>query len=64
MNKKSVSLLRRLAVPIVVIAAWFALGGIGGPYFGKIDEVSSNDLSNFLPSSAESTVVKDELAKF
>ena len=64
MNKKSVSLLRRLAVPIVVIAAWFVLGGIGGPYFGKIDEVSSNDLSTFLPSNAESTVVKDELAKF
>ncbi|QQG50984.1 MAG: MMPL family transporter [Candidatus Saccharibacteria bacterium] len=55
--------LRRL-LPAVLIIVWITLAGIGGPYFGKIDEVSSNDLTAFLPSNAESTKVNDELAKF
>lgn len=54
----------RIGVPLLIIVAWFASAGIGGPYFGKIDEVASNDLGTFLPKSAESTKVKDELAKF
>ena len=54
----------RIILPIAIVLAWLAAGGIGGPYFGKIDEVSSNDLSTFLPASAESTKVKDELGKF
>lgn len=49
---------------LLVVAVWFVLGAVGGPYFGKIDEVSSNDLSTFLPSSAESTNVNAELKKF
>lgn len=55
--------LRRL-MPLGVVLLWLVAGGIGGPYFGKISDVSSNDLSTFLPSSAESTKVKDELKKF
>ncbi len=54
----------RIAIPAVVILAWLGFGGVGGPYFGKVDEVSSNDISAFLPSDAESTRVKDELTKF
>lgn len=54
----------RLILPILAILIWLALGTIGGPYFGKIDEVSSNDLSTFLPTNAESTRVKEELTKF
>lgn len=53
-----------LFLSAVTIVAWFALAGIGGPYFGKISEVSSTDLSTFLPKSAESTKVNDELEKF
>src|SRR3712207_7876880 len=30
---------------------------VGGPYFGKISEVSTNDQSSFLPESTESTRV-------
>lgn len=54
----------RVLLPSVVIIIWFALAGIGGPYFGKIGDVASNDQSTFLPASAESTAVNNELAKF
>lgn len=54
----------RIALPLIVVLVWLGLAGVGGPYFGKIDEVSSNDLSTFLPSSAESTRVKEILEKF
>ncbi len=39
----------------ILLVAWVAIAGIGGPYFGKISEVSTNDRSSFLPASAEST---------
>jgi RND superfamily putative drug exporter len=39
-------------------------GSIGGPYFGKVDEVATNDQSSFLPSSAESTQVQERLSQF
>jgi RND superfamily putative drug exporter len=54
----------RVFLPAALLLVWLALAGVGGPYFGKIDQVSSNDLSTFLPKNAESTKVKDELAKF
>ena len=54
----------RILVPLILIGVWFALGGIGGPYFGKIGDVASNDQSTFLPASAESTQVSQELKKF
>lgn len=54
----------KIVLPIIVIVGWLGLSAIGGPYFGKIDEVSSNDLATFLPESAESTAVNDELQKF
>jgi RND superfamily putative drug exporter len=55
---------RRTLVPLALIVVWFAIAGVGGPYFGRIDEVSSNDLSTFLPKSAESTAVSNELTRF
>lgn len=54
----------RFFIPATLILIWLTSAGVGGPYFGKIDQVSSNDLSTFLPKNAESTKVKDELAKF
>ena len=57
-------MLLRFILPLAVILVWIGLSGVGGPYFGKIDEVSSNDLTSFLPKSAESTRVADELGKF
>lgn len=44
--------------------AWLAVAGIGGPYFGRIGEVSVNDQASYLPSSAESTQVQRRLSDF
>lgn len=54
----------RFLLPTMAIASWFAIAGVGGPYFGKISDVSSNDLATFLPKNSESTRVNDELKKF
>lgn len=54
----------RVIIPSLLIVIWLAAASIGGPYFGKISEVASNDQSTFLPASAESTRVNDELKKF
>lgn len=54
----------RILIPSALIIVWLAAAGIGGPYFGKISEVASNDQSTFLPASAESTKVNEELGKF
>ena len=41
----------------VVLLAWFALAGAGGPLVGRLSEVQKNDNASFLPASAESTAV-------
>lgn len=45
----------RVLLPALIIVAWLTAAAIGGPLFGRIDEVSSNDQSAYLPASAEST---------
>jgi RND superfamily putative drug exporter len=57
------NLLKRLLLPLAIVLVWLVAAGIGGPYFGRINEVSSNDLSTFLPKNSESTRVRDELSK-
>ena len=59
-----VSKLLRVAIPALLIAVWLGIGSFGGPIFGKIADVSSNDQATFLPASAESTKVNEELRKF
>ncbi|NEM91021.1 MMPL family transporter [Galbitalea soli] len=54
----------RVVIPAVLILAWFAVGGVGGPYFGKISEVSSNDATSFLPASSDATTVQNAQAAF
>ena len=54
----------RIGIPVLLVLIWLVGGSIGGPYFGKIDEVSTNDQSSFLPSSAEATQVQERLADF
>lgn len=54
----------RITIPLVLILAWLAVSGIGGPTFGKISSVSTNDQAAFLPANAESTVVRDWQSKF
>lgn len=54
----------RIAIPVVLVSLWFAVAGVGGPYFGRISEVSDVDLTAFLPGSAEATKVNNVLPKF
>jgi len=54
----------RVLLPSVLILVWFAGAAIGGPYFGKVSEVSSNDQTAYLPSSAEATLVQQRLPEF
>lgn len=48
----------RIVTPLVLIVIWFGFAALGGPTFGKISEVTTNDQASFLPSSAESTQVQ------
>lgn len=54
----------RLSLPIIFVLIWLGLGGLGGPTFGKIGDVESNDQSTFLPASAESTQVQNLQSQF
>lgn len=46
---------RRLLLPVVLVLAWLAWTGAGGPTFGAISEVTTDDQATFLPADAEST---------
>lgn len=54
----------RIGIPVLLVLVWLVGGSIGGPYFGKVDEVSSNDRSSFLPQSADATQVNERLPDF
>ena len=56
--------LLRILLPAILIVGWVAVSGIGGPYFGKVSEVSSNDQTTYLPSSADATAVQQRLGEF
>jgi RND superfamily putative drug exporter len=51
-------------LPAAVIIIWFVIASIGGPTFGKLSGVSSNDQASFLPASADSTKVQSLQQKF
>jgi len=53
-----------LWIAIVVIIGWLMFGSWAGPLSGQLSTVQENDSSSFLPASAESTLVNDELASF
>ena len=54
----------RTLLPAVLVVVWLAIGGIGGPYFGRIGEVSSNEPTAYLPTSAQATRVQERLPQF
>jgi RND superfamily putative drug exporter len=54
----------RTAIPAVLILAWLGVASIGGPYFGRVAEVSSNDQTSYLPASADATRVQAQLPAF
>ncbi|MFZ1382797.1 MAG: efflux RND transporter permease subunit [Scrofimicrobium sp.] len=63
-TKRSATRLLRILLPTLIILTWFVLAGVGGPYFGRIDEVSSNDQTAYLPESADATQVRRQLDYF
>ncbi|MFC0582989.1 MMPL family transporter [Micrococcoides hystricis] len=56
--------LLRILLPLLLIGVWLAGAGFGGPTFGKISSVSSNEQATFLPADAESTRAIDWQEKF
>jgi RND superfamily putative drug exporter len=69
MNKTSRNTARvpfwlRWLVPVLLVGTWLAIAGIGGPTFGRLSEVSSNDQASFLPAGAEATAAQEWQAKF
>ncbi len=54
----------RILLPTLAIVGWFIIAGIGGPTFGKLSSVSTNDQSSFLPASAQSTKVQKLQSQF
>lgn len=54
----------RAILPASLVLVWLVVAGIGGPYFGRIDEVSSNDPTAYLPTTAGATEVQRLLPGF
>ncbi|GAA3913136.1 MMPL family transporter [Microbacterium invictum] len=54
----------RIGIPALLVLVWLVGGAIGGPYFGKVGEVSTNDRSTFLPERADATAVNERLPDF
>ena len=54
----------RVLIPVALILVWLAGASFGGPLFGKVDEVSSNDQTTYLPESADATKVQALLGEF
>ncbi|MCT1479794.1 MMPL family transporter [Microbacterium sp. p3-SID336] len=54
----------RVFLPVLLILVWLAGASFGGPLFGKVDEVSSNDQTTYLPESADATAVQQLLGEF
>ncbi len=54
----------RVLLPALLILVWLTGAAIGGPYFGKVTEVSSNDQTSYLPESADATAVQELLGEF
>lgn len=54
----------RVLIPIFIIVAWLAVAGVGGPTFGKLSSVATNDQGSFLPANADATKVQNLQTKF
>lgn len=54
----------RWLIPVVIVVGWVAIAGVGGPTFGRLDEVSSNNQASFLPAGAEATEAREWQQKF
>ncbi|WGD37800.1 MMPL family transporter [Lysinibacter sp. HNR] len=54
----------RVLLPAALILVWLTAASIGGPYFGKVGEASTNDPTTYLPESADATRVQKALGGF
>ncbi|MDF2050746.1 efflux RND transporter permease subunit [Arthrobacter sp. Cr_A7] len=63
-GKERVPFWLRWLLPVILVLTWLAIAGVGGPTFGRLEEVSSNDQASFLPASAEATAAQDWQARF
>ncbi|MBS1906637.1 MAG: MMPL family transporter [Actinobacteria bacterium] len=54
----------RILLPALIIVGWLIAASLGGPLFGKVDEVSSNDRTAYLPSSSDSARVQALQTRF
>lgn len=54
----------RVLVPALLIIGWLAGAGFGGPLFGKIGEVATNDQTLYLPESADAAQVQQAQQEF
>lgn len=61
MNARTVA---RWLLPALAVLVWLGIGGATGPLAGKLSQVTTTEASAFLPASAESTVVSEELPAF
>ncbi|GAB3942859.1 hypothetical protein GCM10027614_30640 [Micromonospora vulcania] len=51
-------------IAVVVVLAWLVIGGVAGPYSGRLGEVATNDNAAFLPTDAEATRAQDLAGEF
>ncbi|MEV0153918.1 MMPL family transporter [Micromonospora sp. NPDC050686] len=51
-------------IAVAVVLGWLVVGGIAGPYAGRLSEVATNDNAAFLPAGAEATKAQDLAAGF
>jgi putative drug exporter of the RND superfamily len=54
----------RWVLPVLGLIAWLVVGGALGPLSGKTSDVQKNDNASYLPQSAESTKVQNDLPSF
>jgi RND superfamily putative drug exporter len=54
----------RIVAPFILVLIWLGVSSLGGPTFGTISTVVNNDQASYLPASAESTQVQNDLKKF
>ncbi|WP_074318846.1 MMPL family transporter [Micromonospora cremea] len=55
---------RATLIAVAVVLAWLVIGGVTGPYSGRLGEVATNDNAAFLPTDAEATRAQDLAAEF
>ncbi|UYQ79217.1 MMPL family transporter [Glutamicibacter sp. JL.03c] len=61
-GRKSVWL--RASIYAVLLLLWLGVAGVGGPTFGKLSDVQTNDQTSFLPATAEATKALEWQNKF